>query len=92
MLMSEWIRVNLVEPAKERRREEGRVEGRKEGRVQGHEEGRVEGHAEGREEARAELMAEFEDWDTRRRAAEERGEFFDEPPPYARNGASDNHN
>ena len=72
MLMSEWIRVNLVEPAKERRR--------------------VEGHAEGREEARAELMAEFEDWDTRRRAAEERGEFFDEPPPYARNGTSDNHN
>ena len=47
---------------------------------------------EGREEARAELMAEFEDWDTRRRAAEERGESFDEPPPYARNGAYDNHN
>ncbi len=76
MLMSEWIRVNLVEPAKERRREEGRVEGREEGR------------AEGREE----LIVEIEDWDTRRRAAEERGEFFDEPPPYARNGASDNHN
>ena len=84
MLMSEWIRVNLVEPAKERRREEGRVEGREEGRA----EGRVEGHAEGREE----LIVEIEDWDTRRRAAEERGEFFDEPPPYARNGASKNVN
>ena len=84
MLMTEWIRVNLVEPAKERRREEGRVEGRKEGRVQGHEEGRAEG--------REELIVEIEDWDTRRRAAEKRGEFFDEPPPYARNGASDNHN
>ena len=64
MLMSEWIRVNLVEPAKERRREEGR----------------------------AEIIAEIEDWDTRRRAAEERGEFFDEPPPYTRNGASKNVN
>ena len=73
MLMTEWIRVNLVEPAKER--QHARIERRRE---------------EGREEARAELMAEFEDWDTRRRAAEERGEFFDEPPPYARNGASKN--
>ena len=60
MLMSEWIRVNLVEPAKERRREEGR----------------------------AALIAEIEDWEQRRQTAEEHGELFDEPPPYARNGAS----
>ncbi len=51
---------------------------------------REEGRVEGRKEGRAEIIAEIEDWDTRRRAAEERGEFFDEPPPYARNGASKN--
>ncbi len=68
MLMSEWIRHNLVEPAKERRREEGRAE------------------------ARAELIAEIEEWDQRRRAAEERGETFDEPLPYLENGSFNHRN
>lgn len=68
MLMSEWIRHNLVEPAKERRREEGRAEGR------------------------AQVIAEMKDWDQRRRAAEQRGETFDEPLPYLENGSSNHQN
>ncbi len=91
MLMSEWIRVNLVEPAKEKqrakiemRREEGRAEGRAEGRTEGREEGRAEG--------RAQVIAEIKDWDSRRRAAEQRGETFDEPPPYLENGTSNHQN
>ena len=92
MLMSEWIRETLVEPAKEKqrsriemRREEGRAQGFEEGLVQGLEKGRGRGRAEGREEARAELIEEIRDWDNRRRDAERRGESFDEPPPYSRN-------
>ena len=68
MLMSEWIRQNLVEPAKERRREEGRAE------------------------VRAQVIAEMKDWDRRRRAAEQRGETFDEPLPYLENGSSNHQN
>ncbi len=68
MLMSEWIRQNLVEPAKERRREEGRAE------------------------VRAQMIAEIKDWDRRRRAAEQRGESFDEPLPYLENGSSNHQN
>ena len=64
MLMSEWIRQNLVEPAKERRRAEGR----------------------------AQVIAEIKDWDRRRRAAEQRGETFDELPPYLENGSSNHQN
>ena len=101
MLMSEWIRVKLVEPAKEQQRariemrlEEGRQKGHAEGRVEGREEGRVEGRAEGRvegrEEGRAQVITEMKDWDRRRRDAEQRGEKFDELPPYLENGTSDN--
>ena len=85
MLMSEWIRVKLVEPAK--REQKARMEMRVEEAV---EEGRVEGREEGREEGRAELIAEMRDWDRRRRSAEQYGEKFDEPPPYLENGSSDN--
>ncbi len=77
MLLSDWVRMNLVEPAIERRREEGREEGRAEGRKQG--------RAEGRKEGRAEMILEMKDWELRRQEAEERGEPFDEPPPYLRN-------
>lgn len=75
MLMSEWIRVNLVEPAKERNRV--RIEKRRE---------------EGRAEFRAQVIAEMKDWDRRRRAAEQRGETFDEPLPYLENGSSNHQN
>lgn len=93
MLMSEWIRVKLVEPAKEQQR--ARIEMRlEEGRQKGHAEGRVEGREEGREEGRAEVWAqvtaEIKEWDQRRRDAEQRGETFDELPPYLENGTSDN--
>ena len=75
MLMSEWIRVNLVEPAKEKQR--AKIELRRE---------------EGREQGRAQVIAEIKDWDRRRRAAEQRGETFDELPPYLENGSSDHQN
>lgn len=87
MLMSEWIRVNLVEPAKEKQR--ARIEMRlEEGRAKGLVEGRVQGRAEGR----AQVIAEMKDWDRRRRAAEQRGETFDEPLPYLENGSSNHQN
>ena len=47
------------------------------GRAEGHAEGRVEGHAEGRAEGDLEWTAYTE----RMKAALERGEPFDEPPP-----------
>ena len=68
MLMSEWIRQNLVEPAKERNR------------------------AEGRAQVRAQMIAEIKEWDQRRRAAEQRGEAFDEPLPYLENASSNHQN
>lgn len=75
MLMSEWIRQNLVEPAKERNRV--RIERRRE---------------EGRAEIRAQVIAKMKNWDQRRRAAEQRGETFDEPLPYLENGSSNHQN
>ena len=89
MLMSEWIRVKLVEPAK--REQEARMEMRFEKAVEKAvekvwEEARVQGRAEGR----TQVIAEMKDWDRRRRAAEECGEKFDEPLPYLENGSSDN--
>ena len=87
MLMSEWIRVNLVEPAKEKQRAKIEMR-REEGRAEGREEGREEGRAEGR----AQLIAEIKDWDRRRRAAEQRGETFDELLPYLENGSSNHQN
>ena len=101
MLMSEWIRVKLVEPAK--REQEARMEMRFEQSVEKavekavgeavekvREKVREEARVQGREEARAELIAEMKDWDRRRRTAEQCGEKFDEPPPYLDNGTSDN--
>ena len=44
-------------------------------------EGREKGREEGREEAKAEVYREIAEWDTRRKAAEARGEPFTEPPP-----------
>ena len=70
MLMSEWIRENLVEPAKEKQR--SRIEMRRK---------------EAREAARAELIEEIREWDRRRRAAQQRGDSFDEQPPHLQDGA-----
>ena len=40
-----------------------------------------------RAEGRAELIAQINEWEQRRRDAETRGETFNEPPPYLRNGS-----
>lgn len=44
-------------------------------------EGKAEGKAEGRAEGRAEAYREMAEWNSRRLAAEARGEKFTEPPP-----------
>lgn len=44
-------------------------------------EGKAEGKAEGKVEGKAEVYQEIAAWDSRRKAAEARGEPFDEPPP-----------
>ena len=72
MLLSDFIhdrRMKRLEAAKEEAKKEGREEGREEGR------------AEGKEEGKAEVYQEVQEWDRRRREAEERGEKFTEPPP-----------
>ena len=70
MLWSERIRYKL--------RQQGREEGRQEGRHEGRQEGRHEGRHEGRQESREESRV----WYERMQAAHERGEDFDEPPPW----------
>ena len=93
MLVSEWIRRNLVEATKERQFAEGlnqglkqgRAEGRSEGRSEGLADGLAEGRSEGLAEGRAQLIEEISDWEERRREAQERGEAFDESPPYLKN-------
>ena len=50
-------------------------------RAEGVEEGVTKGRAEGVEEGRADLAAEIREWNSRRLAAESKGEPFDEPPP-----------
>ncbi len=57
------------------------AEGRAEGRAEGITEGRAEGITEGRAEGRAEVYQAVMAWNTRRLAAEARGERFTEPPP-----------
>ena len=82
MLVSEWIRRNLVEATKERQFAEGFSQGFTQGFNQGFAQGRAEGLAKGRAEGRAQLIEEISDWEERRREAQERGEAFDESPPY----------
>ena len=56
---------------------EVRAEGVEEGRAEGVTRGRYEGVTKGR----ADLAAEIREWNSRRLAAESKGEPFDEPPP-----------
>ena len=64
-------------------REEGKAEGREEGKTEGIEQGLEQGKAE----AEAQIYREIAAWDSRRKAAEARGEPFTEPPP----GMTQNH-
>lgn len=80
MLLSHWERL------RGRRQREERDQAIREGRKLEQE------RQEGRQEGRAELIAEIEEWDRRRRAAEQRGETFDEPLPYLENGSSNHQN
>ena len=59
-------------------------EGRQEGRREGRQEGRQEGRREGRQEGRALRDAEWRAWYERMRAAQARGEEFEELPPSLR--------
>ena len=70
MVLANYLRQNLLEPLKERQRREGV------------EEGLEAGIALGREEVRSESDARWRAWNERREKAAERGEPFDEPPPY----------
>ena len=69
MVLANYIRVKLVEPAKERLRAEGRAEGREQWLEQGLEQGRTQANAA------------WYDWNERRKKAEVDGVPFDEPPP-----------
>ena len=62
---------------------EARAEGMAEGKVEGIAEGKIEGITEGRAEGKAEAYREMAEWNSRRLAAEARGEEFTEPPPGA---------
>ena len=97
MVFANYLRQNLLEPLKERQREEGIEIGREEGIEIGIKIGREEGTAREREEGREEgiprgseewielgsLRTELKwrSWNERREKAEARGEPFDEPPP-----------
>ena len=67
MVIAQWFEDTYIKPAREKRNKRLRAEMR----------------AEGRAEARAELISEIQVWEQRRVDAEERGEVFTEPPPYA---------
>ena len=58
MVLAEFLNTNLLEPLKQRLRDEGYAEGVAEGRAEGRAEGVAEGHAEGVAEGRAEGVAE----------------------------------
>jgi flagellar biosynthesis/type III secretory pathway protein FliH len=62
---------------------------RQQGRQEGIQEGRQEGRQEGLQEGRAEISKQVREWDERRKAAEARGESFDEPLPIDAEGSSD---
>lgn len=78
MLLSHWERL------REQRQRDERDQAIREGRKLEQE------RQEGRQEGREQMIAEMKDWDRRRRDAEQRGETFDELPPYLENGTSDN--
>lgn len=78
MLLSHWERL------REQRQRDERDQAIREGRKLEQE------RQEGRQEGREQMIAEMKDWDRRRRDAEQRGETFDEPPPYLENGTSNN--
>ena len=58
-------------------------------KAQRYEEGRQQGRQEGLQEGRAEISKQVREWDERRKAAEARGEPFDEPLPIEAEGSSD---
>ena len=60
---------------------EARATGRAEGMAEGRAEGIAQGIAEGMAQGKAELQVTWESWNTRRLAAEAKGESFSEPPP-----------
>ena len=79
MVLSRYIIEQYRKERDARMKAEGEVAGRARGIAEGRAKGRAEGMAEGREE----MAQRWQDWNSRRLAAEVRGEPFDEPPPPA---------
>ena len=67
----------MLKKRRARQLAEVRAEGVNEGRAEGVEKGRAEGVTRGR----SDLAAEIREWNSRRLAAQSKGEPFDEPPP-----------
>ena len=67
-------------------REAGRKEGYEEGRKEGYEEVRAQGKTEGMQE----MLTRWQNWNRRRKAAEQAGQPCDEPEP-GLDAAGDNH-
>ena len=59
-------------------------------REEAREEGREEGLAQGKNEGMQEMLARWQNWNRRRKAAEQAGQPFDEPEP-GLDAAGDNH-
>ena len=57
MVLAEFLNTNLLEPLKQRLRDEGYAEGVAQGRAEGVAQGHAEGRAEGIAQGRAETMA-----------------------------------
>ena len=70
-----------LEEMLKRRRARQLAEVRAEGVEEGRAEGVTKGRAEGVQEGRSDLAAEIREWNSRRLAAESKGEPFNEPPP-----------
>ncbi len=83
MMFAEKYRARRFEEGREIGRKEGREIGRKEGREIGRKEGREIGRKEGREIGREEVRKAWQAWYERLKAAGDKNEPFDEPPPSA---------
>jgi flagellar biosynthesis/type III secretory pathway protein FliH len=81
MLISERYKAKRFAEGRAEGLEEGRAEGLEQGKAEGLEEGRAEGLEEGKATGKEQERMRWNDWNSRRMAAEARGEKFEEPPP-----------
>ena len=81
MVLAEYLKEEILDPARERRRAKLRAKYEAEVEAEIRAEGLAEGLAEGQAKGRAEAIAEMREWNQRRMDAEAKGESFDEPLP-----------